>query len=311
MPDRDSAYGRLLRLAAEHIRQKPDYYVLHEYLEETNEAVYFEQFVERVVARGLRYLGDSDIRTMLPLGLPPKTDATLNRIAPGLIRREQFLDFLKSRSFRQSLLIRAGAALDRKLSAARVMALRVAAPIQRNEAPPDLASDRAETFRFADGRSVEASTRIVKSALTILAAQWPLAIPFDQLHQEAAAAVGGGADDAQAERDLLAAEILRMHLGGVAELHRAAPPFALASGPRPEAGAIARRDAPRGAASANLRHEPIVLREEERALLPLLDGTRTRDQIAASRWPALPEAERLAALDAALALLGRQALLVR
>jgi len=309
VPDRDSAYGRLLRLAAEHIRQKPDYYVLHEYLEETNEAVYFEQFVERVVARGLRYLGDSDIRTMLPLGLPPKTDATLNRIAPGLIRREQFLDFLKSRSFRQSLLIRAGAALDRKLSAARVMALRVAAPVQRNEAPPDLASDRAETFRFADGRSVAASARIVKSALTILAAQWPLAIPFDQMHQEAAAAVG--ADDARAERDLLAAEILRMHLGGVAELHRAAPPFALASGPRPEAGAIARRDATRGAASANLRHEPIVLRDDERALLPLLDGTRTRDQIAASRWPALPEAERLAALDAALALLGRQALLVR
>ena len=46
------------------------------------------------------------------------------------------------------------------------------------------------------------------------------------------------------------------------------------------------------------------------ALLPLLDGTRTREQIAASRWPALPETERLAALDAALALLGRQALLV-
>jgi methyltransferase-like protein/2-polyprenyl-3-methyl-5-hydroxy-6-metoxy-1,4-benzoquinol methylase len=308
VPDRDSAYGRLLGLAAEHIRQKPDYYVLHEYLEQTNEAVYFEQFVERVVARGLRYLGDSDIRTMLPLGLPPKTDETLNRIAPGLMRREQFLDFLKSRSFRQSLLIRAGAALDRKLSPARVMALRVAAPVQHNEAPLDLASDRAETFRFADGRNVEASTRIVKSALTVLAVQWPLAIPFDQLHQQAAAKIG--TRDASAERDILAAEILRLHLGGVAELHRAAPPFVRASGPRPEASAIARRAAPRRAASANLRHEPIVLRDDERALLPLLDGTRTRGEIAASRWPALPEAERLAALDAALALLGRQALLV-
>ena len=311
VPDRDSAYGRLLRLAAEHIRQKPDYYVLHEYLEETNEALYFEQFIERVVARGLRYLGDSDVRTMVPIGLPPKVDATLNRIAPGLMRREQFLDFLKSRSFRQSLLIRAGAALDRKLSPTRVMALRVAAPVQRDRDPQDLASDRAETFRFADGRSVEASHRIVKAALAILAAQWPLAIPFDQLHQEAAAQISGGAQDAPAERDLLASEILRLHLGGVAELHRAAPPFVLASGPRPEAGAIARRDAPRGAASANLRHEPIALPEDERGLLPLLDGTRTRAEIAASHWPALPEAERLAALDATLASLGRQALLVR
>jgi hypothetical protein len=181
--------------------------------------------------------------------------------------------------------------------------------VQRNEAPADLASDRTETFRFADGRGIEASARVVKSALTILAAQWPLAIPFDQLHQQAAAKIG--AHDASAERDVLAAEILRLHLGGLAELQRAAPPFALTSGPRPEAGAIARRDAPRGAASANLRHEPIVLRDDDRALLPLLDGTRTRDEIAASRWPALPEAERLAAIDAALASLGRQALLAR
>lgn len=311
VPDRDSAYGRLLQLAAEHIRQKPDYYVLHEYLEEANEAVYFEQFVERIAARGLRYLGDSDVRTMLPIGLAPKVEATLNRIAPGLMRREQFLDFLKSRSFRQSLLIRAGATLDRKLSAARVMTLRVAAQVQRDAAPVDLASDRPETFRFADGRSVEASSRIVKSALAILASQWPLAIPFDRLHQEAAAVLGGGAYDTPAERDLLAAEILRLHLGGAAELHRAAPPFVLALGPRPEASAIARRDAPRGAASASLRHEPIVLREVERGLLPLLDGTRTRAEIAAAHWPALPEPERLPALDAALSSLGRQALLVR
>jgi len=60
-----------------------------------------------------------------------------------------------------------------------------------------------------------------------------------------------------------------------------------------------------------LRHEPIVLREGERALLPLLDGTRTRAEIAALHWPGLPEPERLAALEASLASLGRQALLVR
>ncbi len=311
VPDKNSAYGRLLRLAAEHIRQKPDYYVLHEYLEETNEAVYFEQFVARVVAQHLRYLADTDVRTMLPIGLAPRVEATLNRIAPGLMRREQFLDYLKSRSFRQSLLIREGAALDRKLSPARVMALRVATPVQRRDAVVDLSSDRAETFLFADGRKLEASQPIVKAALTILAAQWPLAIPFDQLHAEAAERLGSGARDSLADRELLASEILRLHLSGAAELHRAEPPFVLAAGPRPEAGAVARRDAPRGAASANLRHEPIVLQEGERALLPLLDGTRTRTEVAAMHWPTLTEAARRRELDATLASLGRQALLVR
>ncbi|MEP6996142.1 MAG: class I SAM-dependent methyltransferase [Betaproteobacteria bacterium] len=311
VPDKDSAYSRLLRLAAGHIRQKPDYYVLHEYLEETNEALYFEQFVDRAAARGLRYLGDSDVRTMLSIGLPPKVEATLNRIAPGLMRREQFLDFLTSRSFRQSLLIRDGAALERKLSPARVMALRIAAPVQRDGAPVDLASDRAQTFRLFDGRGVEASHRIVKAALAILAAQWPLAIPFDKLHEQAAAHLGSSANDAHAARDLLASEILRLHLGGAAELHRAAPPFVLEAGSRPEAGTVARRDATRGATSVNLRHEPIVLPQNARGLLPLLDGARTRTEIAALHWPELPDAERLANLDAALVSLGRQALLVR
>jgi methyltransferase-like protein len=248
---------------------------------------------------------------MLALGLPAKVEETLNRIAPGLIRREQFLDFLKSRSFRQSLLIRQGAALDRKLSPVRVMALRVAAPVQRDSAAPDMASDRAETFRLADGRTLEASPRIVKSALATLADHWPLPIPFDQLLDEAMARLIGAAPDKRAAGELLAAEILRLHLGSAAELHRAIPPFALAAGERPEASAIARRDAPRSTASANLRHEPIALREVERPLLPLLDGTRTRNEIAAAQWPALTETERLARLDAMLVSLGRQALLVR
>ena len=37
----DSAYGRLLRVAAENLRQKDDYYILHEYLEEVNEPILF------------------------------------------------------------------------------------------------------------------------------------------------------------------------------------------------------------------------------------------------------------------------------
>lgn len=311
MPDKESAYGRLLRLAAEHIRHKPDYYVLHEYLEPANDAVYFEQFVERAVARGLRYLGDSDIRTMLSIGLPAGVDATLNRIAPGLMRREQFLDFLKSRSFRQSLLVREGATLDRKLSPSRIMMLRIAAPVQPDSLPDDLASDRTETFRLSDGRAVEASHRILKAALAILAGQWPRAMAFDQLHEEAAARAGPRVLDASGERDLLAAEILRLHLAGAAELHRAAPPFVLTAGSRPEASALVRRDAARGAPSANLRHEPVVLPEAERALLSLLDGSRTRPEIAAAHWADLAETERLRKLDVALDTLGRQALLMR
>jgi hypothetical protein len=54
-----------------------------------------------------------------------------------------------------------------------------------------------------------------------------------------------------------------------------------------------------------------MLPEAERALLSLLDGTRTRPEIAAAHWPVLAETERLRQLDVALDTLGRQALLMR
>ena len=314
VPDRDSAYGRLLRLAAEHIRGKPDYYVLHEYLEETNEALYFEQFIARIAPHALRYLGDSDVTTMLAAGLPGNAVATLDRIAPDLVRREQFLDFLSSRSFRHSLLVREGAALERKLTPARIVALRIAAPVAPDGLPADATSDRAHTFRLSDGRTVDASPPIVKSALSVLAERWPLPIAFDELFERALARLGGAARDAHADRELLAAELLRWYAAGAAELQREAPRFVLIAGEHPEAFSPARRDAQRGAGatvSANLRHEPIVLDEDERALLPLLDGVRSRVEVAALRWPALPEAERVTKLDHALVALGRRALLVR
>ncbi|HKW82045.1 MAG TPA: class I SAM-dependent methyltransferase [Casimicrobiaceae bacterium] len=314
VPDRDSAYGRLLRLASEHIRRKPDYYVLHEYLEATNEALYFEQFIARIAPHALRYLGDSDVTTMLAAGLPQNVVATLDRIAPDLVRREQFLDFLSSRSFRHSLLVREGAALERKLTPARIVALRIAAPVALGGLPADTTSDRTHTFRLIDGRKVDASPPIVKSVLAVLAERWPLPSAFDELFERAMARLGGAARDAHADRALLAAELLRLYAAGALELHREAPRFVLTPGQQPEAFAPARRDAQRGPGanvSANLRHEPIALDDEERALLPLLDGERGRDDIAALRWPALSEAERVTKLDHALVALGRRALLVR
>ena len=312
--DRESAYGRLLRLAAEHIRRKPDYYVLHEYLEQSNEALYFEEFIARIAPHALRYLGDSDMATMLAVDLPRTAMSTLDRIAPSLVRREQFLDFLSSRSFRHSLLIREGAVLERKLTPASIMTLRIAAPVAADGVPADTTLDRPQAFRLIDGRKLDASPPIVKSALTILAERWPLPIAFDDLHERTLARLGSASRDATADRALLAAELLRLYAAGAAELHRGVPRFVLTPGECPQAFSPARRDAQRGAGqivSANLRHEPTALDDGECALLPLLDGARSRAGIAALRWPALPEAERRANLDHALAALGRRALLVR
>ncbi|MGH8852417.1 MAG: hypothetical protein ACREYD_15615 [Casimicrobiaceae bacterium] len=67
----------------------------------------------------------------------------------------------------------------------------------------------------------------------------------------------------------------------------------------------------RGAPSASLRHEPVALSDEERALLPLLDGARTRAEIAAARWAGAARSRPPASSRRRARRAGRCALLVR
>jgi len=63
-----SPYSLLLKGELESFRRSNDSYLYHEHLEEVNEPLYFYQFIERVQAKGLQYLGEVDFRSMVPAG---------------------------------------------------------------------------------------------------------------------------------------------------------------------------------------------------------------------------------------------------
>ena len=310
VPGENSAYGRVLRMAAENLRDKPDYYVLHEYLEEANEPLYFEEFIERASRHRLRYLGEADVKLMLSTGLAGETTKALNRIAPDLLRREQTLDFLRNRTFRQTMLIHDGPPLDRKVSPERVTSLWIGAPLQASHPNANPGSDEVLEFLLPDGRSLEAQSPISKAAFLVLGERWPLAISFAELFGEASRRFQSSARGGVDQRELLASELMRCFANDVVELHCGPSPFVLVSGQRPGACALARLQASSGVQATNRRHELIALDEEARALLPLMDGTRTCEEIAAMRWPALHVAARLERVTNAIAAIGRQALLV-
>ena len=77
VPDADSAYGKLLKSELEMLNASPDYYILHEHLEELNEPLYFHQFMERAQRHGLQYLADADVSTMLASRFPPQVAETV------------------------------------------------------------------------------------------------------------------------------------------------------------------------------------------------------------------------------------------
>jgi SAM-dependent methyltransferase len=305
-----SAYGGTLRTEAEYLRKQADYYILHDHLEEVNDPVYFHEFVARAARHGLVYLGEADFASMLGSDFSPQAKERLARTA-DVLEREQLIDFLRARTFRETLLVKGGVELARKVSPQRVMSLRVASKAKPVRAVPDLQSSAPEEFRTPDGKGMTTASRITKAAMLVLAERFPLALPFDELHGAARARLAPPGAPVEDERAGLASEILQCYGAGVVELHYAASPFVLDVGDRPLASAVARLQAQRGTPATGLRHEHGTFNADTLRLFMLLDGTRTRREIAADLWPGVPETESLRELESALAHLARLALMVR
>ena len=304
-----SPYATMLRTEAEHVRTRRDYYILHEYLEAENHPFYFHEFIERAGKHGLRYLAEADFSRMFTHDLAPEAVQTLMRIAPDLVKREQFLDFLRNSTFRQTLLVHDAARPERKIAPWRMTALHVASRLRPTQESISLADDAPAEFRVPAGPTFTAATRVTKAALVVLAEHWPAWIPFEALC--AAAAVRARCTLTDEHRGHLAATVLNVFAAGLVEVHSVPPPFVLAAGPQPTISLLARVPAARGPNITHLRHEPLTMGEATRAFLVRADGSRTRDALAEAAWPRERHEVALALVDEALTQLARQALLSR
>jgi hypothetical protein len=276
-----------------------------------NEPIYFHQFVERIARHGLAYLGEAAFKTMMPGDFPPRVAQTLARIAPDVLKREQFMDFLRNRAFRESLLVHKGVPLQRKVSPTRLMSLHIASAAQPTGAVSDFGSGDRVEFRAPDGATTVTANPVAKAAMIILAQAWPSTLSFDELLAAACERIGLAPVTRPDARDPLAAHLLHCFAAGIVELHVERASLAVTAGAHPQTSPVAVLQARRGATATNLRHESVTLSEEARALLPLLDGTRARAELAAAAWPGEPDESAAAKLDGVLAQLARQALLRR
>src|SRR5262249_50904910 len=104
VPTENNAYGMLLQSELNLIRRTQDWYLLHDHLEDVNAPVYFHQSVERAGRHGLQYLAEADFAVMLTGGFPDAVAETLQHISHNLLHAEQYMDFVRNRMFRQTLL---------------------------------------------------------------------------------------------------------------------------------------------------------------------------------------------------------------
>ena len=263
----------------------PESILFHELLEEVNEPVYFHQFAAHAAGHGLQFLAEADVSEMQTDSFPPQVSERLQTLAEDIVGREQYLDFLKNKTFRQTLLCHDDVTLRRELQPERLNGLHVAANLKCEAPEADLRSSEALTFRDSNG--VEGSTEhsVTKAALVHLSEIWPEAARFEELAAAARArlvpnsVVMQAASDYDRDTRTLAGNLLKLFTAGSVELHVHPPQFAREVSERPVASRWARRQAESGPRITNLRHDGIDMSDVSRRLLGLMDGTRDRAQL--------------------------------
>lgn len=307
-PGDNSAYASFLQMYAgilddklEKEHRRGASLLLHDELETVNEPTYFHQFAQRAESHGLQYLAEAQFSSMMGGNLQPQVRTSLEELANSLVELEQYLDFLRNRTFRQTLLCHDDVSVTRALTADPIMGLGAASRAQPVAQTPDIHSREIEQFRGQDGALLSTDHPVSKSALLCLGDVWPQVVPFDELlararnrlyagkcaladggqldspHDGASPStqVPGNGDSGENDAFVLAANLLRAYgySDSLAELHSYSPPIALRVAGRPVATRVARLQARQGDRVTNLRHERVSMDGFDRFLLMHLDGS--------------------------------------
>ena len=290
-PELAKSFGREARALADSV----DGLFFHDTLAEHNRAFYFHEFTTMAAAHGLQYLAEAEFSEMQAGALPEQLRDALLSISDPLAR-EQYLDFLKERMFRQTLLCHAGAQVDRTPRPERLAALAASAPLRWTP------GEKSGQLRFAGpgGAHLTTDHPIVTAALQRLGEAWPAAVPVVELAP-------------QGQLATVCDALLRCFAANLVRLHVDPPAVGVDVPERPQVSPLARLEAAQGELLTTVRHTGLRLDDElGRRLVTLLDGTRDRAALLDELAPAaaMGHDELAAALEQSLARLARAGMLL-
>jgi methyltransferase-like protein/2-polyprenyl-3-methyl-5-hydroxy-6-metoxy-1,4-benzoquinol methylase len=280
--DPASAFGRMLADEAGLVEKAEDFYLFHEHLEAHNRPCYFREFVEAAGAHGLGYLGEAALSDMAPQRLGPKVHEALQKVSGGnIIATEQYMDFFRNRSFRQTLLVRSERmpAVRRAITPQTHRGFLLTSAFVPGAAVRPEGAEPAE-FRDPAGRSIRATAPLLKAFMLELAARFPRPTAYDELLAAAGARLEGRLVVAEADVAALDAALMRFLLEGLLRLHLEPIPVGSASDARPRSFAPARAAVlEREEVVATLRHDTVRLTGVDSRVLRLLDGELDREAL--------------------------------
>jgi hypothetical protein len=270
----------------------PDAVLAHDDMSEPNTPVYFHEFMADATRAGLTYLAEARLSTMMGGGLDPEVRQALGPL--DRLTREQYLDFVHFRRFRETLLCHAGALERFVIQPPRALNM---------HATPSL-SFRLDAERAGHDPGANAGIAALQQ---LLLARWPHSVPVSELaawHRQLQPA-------APETSRPIESVLVEMFVGGIVDLRTTPVAAAAAAGERPMAFAPARWMLRETEFATSCYHDTYRLGPDDRRLVALLDGRNTRADLVAALGDLVAGPSGGNQVDAALHALARLALLVR
>jgi len=277
-PEGDAFRG-LIESQLPRLERRPVAATRHDELSDVYRPVRLLDFAAHARRHGLQYLCEAEIPPPNDPCYKPEIQPVLDRMAGGdELKKEQLLDYLRVRGFRETLLCRAERTVRPNFDVTRLRRLSIASPAtaEPGEKPGDI------VFALPGTGRMESNHGGVTALLRTLSAAWPHALSLDELAPQLAASglplEGAGA-----------AWLIRLVIAKMVELRAWNPPLARSVGDKPKASACCRIEgAARGRATTLLHTTAAFEDAKVQHLLWLLDGTRDRGELVAAMSAKFP-----------------------
>lgn len=285
VPTENNGYGMLLKAELESMNRHVDSYLRHEILEEENTPFYFHQFVGQASSHGLQYLGEPSISQMFAGNFPEKVSATLEKLSGQIIAQEQYMDFLRNRVFRQTLLCRSSVPLRRKVAKEEVTQFAFQSLFKQPAEPIDLSPGITGKFETPNNLQLNSNDPFLKAALQTLAdSNGARALSYAEILDVARTSsrpyIAEGIVDRNAlDEATLQQNLFSLLIKGFVELLAEPVNMARHLPEKPELSALVRYQAVNARTITNRVHQPVPADLLARNIIELCDGTRTQEDI--------------------------------
>jgi methyltransferase-like protein len=280
------AYPKFLKEELERLSERSLEALYHDELAEVFTPFYFHQFMEHARSHDLQFLAEAEFFDMVPRGLTPKAVEVLDKIGDDIVLREQYLDFMRGRHFRRTLLCHTDVPLNRTLKPDAVRSFYVSTFAKPESPAPNREPGAEETFSSEAGAKLCTADPLARALFWFLVEKAPERIPFPRLATEVESRarqqygfVPKPDQDVPAD---IAEFIWATYRAGALDLHLHVPPFVVHASDKPLASPMARWQARRSEVVSTLHHRSLKLSGPiQRGILALLDGARDRSALRA------------------------------